>query len=150
MLGPAVSLQVSLGGAATAIGVVIALISAVGSAAYVYGRQAERGESQTDTVETNSEQLAELADEIAHLQEATIELSESVEGMQETMATNREDIQHQHRLMHDQLLPEDGDCGNPDCPYCFPENVMDEFNVSDPLPDGIGDRFNSFSDNADD
>jgi len=149
MLASLLPLQVSLVGAATTVGVVVAVVSSIGSAAYIYGRQAERGASQTDTVETNSDQLAELAEEIGHLQEATISLSESVEGMQETMATNREDIQHQHRLMHDQLLPEDGDCGNPDCPYCFPENVMDEFNVSDPLPDGIGDRFSSFSDTDD-
>jgi TolA-binding protein len=146
---PGVVLQSLLGPTVKLVGVMFAIISGVASAAYIYGRHSQRTESRADTVESNQNQLEALSDGIQHLETAAESLSGTMAEMQTQMRKNREDIRYQHRLMHDQLLGEDEDCGNPKCPHCHPENFARDTTIEDPIPESVRERFGSWDGSED-
>jgi len=145
-----VALQSLLGPAVKLAGLVFAIVSGAASAAYVYGRQAQRGDTRDEVVEANEDELSAISDSINHLETAIGGLNGTVIRIQETMERNRKDIQYQHRLMHDQLLGNGEDCGNPKCPYCHPENFEHEVDVETPIPESVAEQFSGWgTDDAD-
>jgi len=145
------ALQLTVGQTLRLVGVMFAIVSGAASTAYIFGKYTQRGDSRADVVESNEDELSNISDSINHLETAIGGLNGTVIRMQETMERNRKDIQYQHRLMHDQLLGDGEDCGNPKCPYCHPENFEHEVDVETPIPENVAEQFNGWdTDNADD
>lgn len=119
----------------TGLGTILAVLTAVASAAYVFGQAREEASEQSDTIRGNQEELEELSGNVSRLNGAIRGLSRAFTTATEELEANRRDIRHQNRIIHDQFLEDGETCGNPGCAYCHPEKRVSE-DVDIDVPDG--------------
>jgi hypothetical protein len=106
------------------IGSVVALVGAVAGATYQYGRARAETENRAEEVDENREDLSQLMDTVHGIASTLHQVHTGVSDLREEVSRNRRDLQHQNRLLHDELVEDEDTCGNPYCAFCHPETRM--------------------------
>lgn len=108
---------------------------------FAAGRRYKDYVEQEADVDENADQLDELDADINEVKSVLRVLSETTSQIKRELEENRRDIHYQHKLVHDQLLDGSEQCGNPQCPFCHPENLSRDVDLGADFPDAVESSF---------